>query len=133
MERTAVVDEASPLRFAFSATRERLEHAPEAQPGLRDVLLGPASLDTLDLHVLRLEPGYTWVQGRSTANSVFGVISGEGSSVIDEQRFVWSSSDVFVVPAWRPHTYTVKRRSFLLRVTDERVMKQLGWLRQEEA
>jgi gentisate 1,2-dioxygenase len=40
-------------------------------------------------------------------------------------------ADVFVVPAWRPHTYTAGRRSLVLRVTDERVMMQLGWLRQE--
>jgi gentisate 1,2-dioxygenase len=133
IERTDVIDHASPLRFAFSATRDRLDRAPETQSGLRDVLLGPSSLDTLDLHVLRLDAGHTFVEGRSTANSVFAVIQGEGTSVIDEQRFAWSSSDVFVVPAWRPHTYTVERRTFLLRVTDERVMKQLGWLRQEEA
>jgi gentisate 1,2-dioxygenase len=133
IEPTTAVDEASPLRFAFSATCGRLERAPEVQPGLRDVLLGPASLATLDLHVLRLEPDHTWTEGRSTANSVFGVIQGDGTSVIDGQRFAWSRGDVFVVPAWRPHTFTVARRSFLLRVTDERVMKQLGWLRREPA
>jgi gentisate 1,2-dioxygenase len=133
IEQTTVVDEASPLRFAFAETCDRLDRAPEVMPGLRDVLLGPSSLDTLDLHVLRLEPGHTWADGRSTANSVFGVIQGDGTSVIDGQRFAWSRGDVFVVPAWRPHTYTVECRSFLLRVTDERVMKQLGWLRQEKA
>jgi gentisate 1,2-dioxygenase len=133
IERTTVVDEAPSLRFAFSETRDQLDRAPEVRPGLRDVLLGPTSLDTLDLHVLRLEPSHTWAEGRSTANSVFGVIQGDGASVIDGQRFAWSSGDVFVVPAWRAHSYTVERRSFLLRVTDERVMKQLGWLRQEEA
>lgn len=131
LEATTVMDEASPLRFAFSETCSRLERAPELHPGLRDVLLGPSSLTTLDLHALRLEPGRTRVEGRTTANSVFGVIQGGGTSVIDGQRFAWAGGDVFVVPAWRPHTYTAASRSFLLRVSDERLMKQLGWLRQE--
>lgn len=131
IEPATEADAASPLRYAFRETCERLEHAPELRPGLRDVLLGPGSLATLDLHVLRLEPGHTWVEGRSTANSVFGVIQGDGNSVIDGQRFAWAGGDVFVVPAWRPHAHTASRRSYLLRVTDERVIKQLGWLRQE--
>ena len=59
------------------------------------------------------------------------VIEGEGTSVINEQEFHWSRGDVFVVPGWNTHAYKADSRSYLLRVTDEPVMKRFNWLRQE--
>jgi len=131
VEKTDMVDEKSPFRYAFSDTRERLESAGETQPGLRDMLLGPKTLDTLDLHVLRLDAGKNFSDNRSTANSVFAVMDGQGASVIDDREFHWSRGDVFVVPSWNAHAYKVETRSYLLRVTDEPVMKRFNWLRRE--
>ena len=131
VEKTDVVDQSSPFRFAFEDTRRRLEALPDTQPGKRDLLLGPQSLDTLDLHVWRIEAGASLADKRSTANSVFAVIEGEGTSVINEQEFHWSRGDVFVVPGWNTHVYKADSRSYLLRVTDEPVMKRFNWLRQE--
>ena len=131
VEKTDAVDGRSPFRYAFSETRRRLEVADDTQPGLRDLLLGPKTLDTLDLHVLRLEGGKSFSDHRSTANSVFAVIEGQGTSVIDGQEFWWGRGDVFVVPSWNTHSYNPQTLSYLLRVTDEPVMKRLGWLRLE--
>jgi gentisate 1,2-dioxygenase len=131
VEKTETVDEKSPFRFAFSEVKSRLENAPEIQPGLRDVLLGPKKLETLDLHVMRLAGGGSFADTRATANSVFAVIEGEGTSVIDGREFHWRRGDVFVVPSWNTHTWRSHALSYLLRVTDEPVMKAFGWLRQE--
>jgi len=131
VEQTEMVDEKSLFRYAFVDTKQQLERTNEIQPGLRDLLLGPKTLDTLDLHVLRLEAGKSFSDARSTANSVFAVMDGQGSSVIDDREFHWSRGDVFVVPSWNTHSYKSETLSYLLRVTDEPVMKRFNWLRHE--
>jgi gentisate 1,2-dioxygenase len=131
VEKTEMVDEESPFRYAFSDVRQHLGSVPETQPGLRDLLLGPKTLDTLDLHVLRLDAQTSFSDTRSTANSVFAVMDGQGTSVIDDREFDWSRGDVFVVPSWNTHGYKAETPSYLLRVTDEPVMKCFNWLRHE--
>ena len=131
VEKTELVDAGSPFRYAFSDVRKQLENVPEKQPGLRDLLLGPKKLETLDLHVLRLDAAQRFFDTRTTANSVFAVIEGQGTSVIDDREFHWRRGDVFVVPAWNTHACQSEKPSYLLRVTDEPVMKSFSWLRHE--
>lgn len=129
VQESSVVDDASPMRFPFTAVRERLERAPESQPGERTVELGPPKLVTMGLHVARLEAGGRFTAPRSTANSIFAVIEGRGVSVIDDHGFEWRRGDVFVVPAWRSHGYRALEGSYLFRVTDEPLLERLNWLR----
>jgi gentisate 1,2-dioxygenase len=129
VQQTAVVDEASPMRFPFAQTRQRLEQAPESQPGERVIELGPPKIDTMALYVSRLEAGVRVNQGRTTANSIFAVIEGRGSSKVGDRNIEWSRGDVFAVPSWRDHEHRASERSYLLRVTDEPVMKLFNWLR----
>ena len=131
VEQTDVVDEVSPFRYAFSDVRQRMESMPEIQPGLRDMLLGPKTLETLDLHVLCLDAGKSFTDKKSTANSVFAVIDGQGTSVINNQEFYWGRGDIFAVPCWNTHAYKAEAPSYLLRVTDEPVMKRFNWLPHE--
>ena len=131
VEKTNAVDEESSFRYPFSNIKKRLENLPETQPGLRDLLLGPKTLETLDLHVLRLDAGKSFSDKKSTANSVFAVMDGQGASVIEDQEYHWGCGDVFVVPSWNTHAYNAEIQSHLLRVTDEPVMKRFNWLRQE--
>ena len=88
-------------------------------------------LDTLGLHVSRLQAGETLTSPRTTASSVYAVIDGRGRSHIDGSRFDWQRGDVFVVPAWRPHECQALERSHLFRVTDEPLLARLHWLRTE--
>ena len=126
IERTEAVDEASPMRFPFAATSARLDRAPG-----NSIELGPPRLDTLGLHVSRLEAGEKVTSPRTTASSVYAVIDGRGRSHIDGSRFDWQRGDVFVVPAWRPHECHALERSHLFRVTDEPLFARLHWLRTE--
>jgi gentisate 1,2-dioxygenase len=132
-EGARAVDERSPMRFAFAQICERLDAQPEAGPGAREVELGPPHLDTMALHVARLEAGAGSAAPRSTANSIFAVIDGRGRSTIDGREFEWRRGDVFVVPAWRGHAYRALERSHLLRVSDEPVLRKLNWLRTIES
>jgi len=132
IERTDTVDARSPFRFAFTETQTRLTSAPEISAGVRTVELGPPHMDTIGLHVLRFERGASLTRARTTANSIFAVIEGEGRSTIDGERFEWSRGDVLVVPAWRPALHEASANSFLLRVTDEPLLQKLHWLREEQ-
>ncbi|MGE0384147.1 MAG: cupin domain-containing protein [Gammaproteobacteria bacterium] len=131
IERTDIVDAASPFRFAFADVRKRLESAAPARPGWRSVELGPPRMDTIGLHVGRLEAGARLQAGRTTANSIYAVIEGGGTSDIDGSVFHWARGDVFAVPAWRPAVHESRAGATLLRVTDEPLMRMLHWLREE--
>ena len=96
-----------------------------------DLLLGPRRLDTLDLHVWRLEAGADFQDRRRTANSVFAVMEGRGTSVIEGVEFNWDRGDVFVVPGWNSHACKADVQAHLLRVTDAPVMRQFNWLREQ--
>jgi gentisate 1,2-dioxygenase len=129
LQETSIVDEASPMRFPFAQTKQRLEQQAESQPGERVVELGPPKIDTMALYVSRLEAGGRFSAGRTTANSIFAVIEGRGSSKVGNTDIDWARGDVFVVPSWQAHEYRASERSYLLRVTDEPVIKLFNWLR----
>jgi len=123
IEPADTVDPASPMRFAYAETTTRLDaDGPEVE-------LGSPALDTVGLHVRRLEPGQPSPKLRTTASNIYAVIDGEGESTIDGEVFAWSRGDVFVAPGWREHWHVAGRRAHLLRVTDEPVLQRLGWLR----
>ena len=67
------------------------------------------------------------------ANSVFGVVEGEGATEVEGERFDWRRGDVIVVPAWREHVHRSDGGGVLFRVTDEPVMRKLGFLREADA
>lgn len=131
LERTAEIDEHSPMRFPFAEIVAGLEAQPESRTGERRLQLGPPFLDTMALYVTRHEAGATVLAKRTTANSIFAVVEGEGRSMIDDALFEWRRGDVFAVPAWRAHSCEAAARSYLLQVTDEPVVQKLGWLRRE--
>jgi gentisate 1,2-dioxygenase len=124
IEQAREVDERSPMRFAFKDIRRRLEDQ-------ESVELGPPKLDTIALHVLRLSPGQSFHSHRTTANSVFAVIEGEGVSTIGGTQFRWKRGDVLAAPAWRQQQHQASSGSYLLRVTDEPLMRRLNWFREE--
>jgi gentisate 1,2-dioxygenase len=119
----------SPMRFAYTDTQRRLNELPEPSDGIRTVELGAPALDSLSLHVIRLEHGASSAPLQTTANNVYAVIDGTGRTDIDGQQFSWQRGDVFVAPAWRRHVHVAGPRAHLLRVTDEPLLRRLNWLR----
>ena len=57
------------------------------------------------------------------------MVRGSGVTDVDGERFAWSRGDVMAAPAWRPHSHEASDDAILLRVTDEPVMKRLGFYR----
>ncbi len=81
--------------------------------------------------MIALDPGSRTAPYRTTANNIYAVVRGRGTSTIDGERFEWKRGDVVAAPAWRPHWHEASDDAILFRVTDEPVMQGFGWLREE--
>jgi gentisate 1,2-dioxygenase len=125
----------SRMIFPWKDTRQRLAAA-NPDPGGRhgiQIQLGHPALETMALYMMRLQPETETTPYRTTANNIYAVVNGEGRTEIEDQRFEWSRGDVFVVPAWRTHAHNSGGGAVLFRVSDEPVMKKLGFLRSDPA
>jgi len=134
IEKTGEIDESSPMIFPIKTTMARLDAVTPAADGSRAIELGSPALDTIALHVLRLDRQKPTTALQTTASNIYAVIEGEGESDIDGETFAWERGDVLVAPAWRPHSHRASTTTaHLLRVTDEPALKHLGWLRSRAA
>jgi gentisate 1,2-dioxygenase len=117
----------SMLRFPFSQYRREVESAPEVAPGVRQLVLGPATLVTFDRVAIHLRAGVRWEVDRSTANQVYAVVQGRGSSRIGASEFDWERGDMIAAPAWQDQWHQAAADTILLRISDEPLMRMLGW------
>jgi gentisate 1,2-dioxygenase len=125
----------SPFVFPLKETMRRLEETvptPEGPFGT-SIQLGEPALDTTALYMMRLAPRVRTEQHRSTANNIYAVVSGTGSTTIDGETFDWSRGDVIAAPAWRTHFHQAGENAMLFRVSDEPTLQKLGFLRGETA
>lgn len=124
----------SPMRFAWTDTLRRLEGAtPDATgPYGTQIELGSPAMRTISLHMMRLAPGVPTAPHRTTANNIYAVAQGSGTSIIDGESFTWSRGDVVAVPAWRPHSHRADGDAVLLRVSDEALLRPLALLREDQ-
>ncbi|MDB5823359.1 MAG: hypothetical protein JWR21_2063, partial [Herminiimonas sp.] len=104
--------------------------ADEIARGVRTLELGPSALPTFDRVAVHLAAGTKWSCQRGTVNQIFTVIEGRGESLIEGQRYAWSAGDMMVVPSWYEQEHVAQEDAVLLRVSDEPVMRMLGWFRQ---
>ena len=124
----------SPFVFPLSETLKRLDAArPDPSgPFGTSVQLGDPAMATIGLHMMRLNPRAKTAPLQTTANNIYAIVKGSGTTTIDGERFEWRRGDVIAAPAWRPHSHEAAEDALVLRVTDEPVMARLGFLRVEE-
>ena len=123
----------SPFVFPLRRTLQRLDAAPPDPTGPfgTHVALGDPAMDTIALAMMRLSPHVKTAPHRTTANNIYAVVNGTGTTTVDGERFAWRRGDVIAAPAWRPHFHEAAEDALLLRVSDEPVMKRLGFHRVE--
>ncbi len=129
IEKSDIIDAASPCRFPFEETVARLNAAPEKSPGVREIQLGDPAMRTIALHVLRLGRGASFRVEASTLSCVYAVMQGTGEAKFDDATFAWKRGDVVAAPSGCGYTFTAREPTYLLRVSDEPLMKFLDWLR----
>ncbi len=129
IEPSSGIDAASPARFAFAQTVARLAAAPEITPGFRRIELGDPAMKTIAIHVTRLDTGASFSEAPSTLSRVFSLMQGEAEGAIDDKHFEPVRGDVVAAPSGCAATWTAKNQCYLLRVSDEPLLKYLNWLR----
>ncbi|HTZ03551.1 MAG TPA: cupin domain-containing protein [Xanthobacteraceae bacterium] len=124
----------SPFVFPLTETLKRLDTAKPTPTGPfgTSVQLGDPAMATIGLHMMRLAPRAKTAPVQTTANNIYAIVKGSGTTTIDGERFEWRRGDVIAAPAWRPHSHEAAEDALMLRVTDEPVMQRLGLLRAEE-
>jgi len=59
------------------------------------------------------------------------VLVRRGRSVVDGETIEWAMGDVIAIPAWRAYRHEADVESFMVRASDEPVMRAIGMLREE--
>lgn len=129
IEKSDIVDAHSPCRFPFEETVARLNAAAEVSPGRREIQLGEPAMRTIALHVVRLDAGASFSVEPSTLSCIYAGMVGGGEACFADVSFSWKRGDVIAAPSGRGYTFTAREQSYLLRVSDEPLMKFLDWLR----
>jgi gentisate 1,2-dioxygenase len=80
--------------------------------------------------MIELKAGQATAPRKVMANNVLGVVQGSGTTEVGGKTLTWSRGDVVVVPSWLEHTHKSDSGAVLFRVTDEPVMRKLGFLRE---
>jgi gentisate 1,2-dioxygenase len=125
----------SPFVFPLSETLKRLDAAvpdPAGHFGTH-IELGNPAMDTIGLHMMRLAPHVKTAPYRSTANNVYAIVKGTGTTTVDGESFQWSRGDVIAAPAWRRQCHEAAEDALMFRVSDEPVMQRLGFYRTDAA
>ena len=141
--RRSIADgEPPPLRFAWRDVEPELralgtENA-TGFDGTRFAYTAPATgasvLPTMACYVQRLAPGFEGLAHRHTASTVYFVITGKGTVVVDDSPLEWDMHDSFAVPSWSTHRLingSSNDEALLFSVTDEPLMAALGLQREE--
>ncbi|MFL5000180.1 MAG: cupin domain-containing protein [Xanthobacteraceae bacterium] len=117
--------------FTLAETQRRLDEAAPtpAGPFGTAIELGSPALDTIGLHMMKLEPGTRTAAHQSTANNIYAIVRGSGATTVDGERCAWQRGDVIAAPAWRPHFHEASDDALVFRVTDEPVLQKLGFYR----
>jgi len=130
-EKEITVANSSPMHFPWAETQRRLAEARARANGApAEISLGDPALDTMALSMIELQAGQQTAPRKVMSNAVFGVVQGSGTTASEGETLKWSRGDVIVVPAWHEHVHKSDGGAVLFRVTDEPVMRKLGFLRE---
>src|ERR1700733_1380276 len=93
----------SPFVFTREETLRRLGEATPDPTGAfaTQIELGNPALVTTALFMMKLRSREPTAPYRTTANNIYAVVEGEGTTEVDGTRFSWRRGDVVAAPAWR--------------------------------
>lgn len=119
--------------YPYADVVKALEYAPVGPAGWRAVrysnpLTGGAAMSTIDIHMLKLEPGLPGKEYRCNADNVYLVVDGEGESQIGDKSVAWSKYDILSVPRNNWFRHTASTEAHLLQVSDSELLRRLDLL-----
>lgn len=95
---------------------------------------GPV-MPTIGCRIARLRKGFAGRARRTTANTIFQVVEGHGTTTVGDKCFAWERGDTFAVPLWTwyAHATSAGDHAILFSYTDEPMRQSLGLYRDEVA
>lgn len=126
--------------FKGSESRARLREIGEAgaDPAwgptvtFTDPRTGASTLPTMTCRLSRVKSGWETARSRRTANVVYHVVAGSGTSVVGETELRWKTGDLFVVPGWTWQRHRAENGdAILFSMSDEPILSSYGVLRVE--
>lgn len=115
----------SPYRFPFEMTLAGLDKAeadPEGHFGRR-IRYDSTAMPTIGITMHRLDGGFQGRGYRTTANSVYVVMQGSGTTTIGGRDIDWAFGDTFVSPGWTPIRHSASEDAVLFQMSDEPLMR----------
>ncbi len=92
---------------------------------------GGAPMPTISAFLQLLPKHFESSAYRSTDATVFAVVEGGGTSVIDGRTFAWGPKDIFVVPSWKRVVHRAGTDAVLFSFSDRVAQQKLGLWRED--
>jgi gentisate 1,2-dioxygenase len=125
--------------YPYSRSRDALaqlqkDEAPDPWHGhkLRYInpLTGGAPIPTIATYLQLLPKGFAGKAHRSTDGSVYCVVEGQGTALINDEPFAFGPQDIFVVPSWATLRLNTASDAVLFSYSDRPVQTAMGILRE---
>jgi gentisate 1,2-dioxygenase len=100
----------------------------------RDPATGVPALPTIGLGIQMLRPGVRTRAHRHTSSTVYHVVRGAGTTLVNGTAYDWGERDFFVVPPWAWHEHVNRSASepaILFQMNDQPTMRALDLYREE--
>ena len=124
------------FRYPWGAASKAVRTAPKAKDGARRVryvnpTTGGPVMPLMDCYLTEVDKGTETVRFRTTANSVFYVCEGRGTTRVGEDTLTWDAKDVFSVPHGNWVTHRADETATLFVVTDRDALRRLDLLKEQ--
>lgn len=125
LEPVKAVTPDSPFRFTWAATQKALDAARPDNEGHfgRRIVLDTQTMPTITIHMQRWDSGFRSKPYRSTANQIFIVMQGTGTSKVGDKTFNWSFGDTIAAPCWSAIEHQVSEDAVLVSMSDEALQR----------
>jgi len=126
------------LRYPWAETDRALAETLAAEGGpmvsleYTNPLDGRPAIPTFSSEMHRLAPGCHTRPHRKVGSSVFVVHHGNGTTIVNGQRFDWSPGDIFVTPSWSIVEHQSAEQADLFSISDRPILQALHLYREAE-
>ena len=99
-----------------------------------DPLTGRPALPTIGLGIQMLRPGVDTAAHRHTSSTVYHVVRGEGTTIVNGTPHRWGARDFLVVPPWAWHEHvnaSAQQPAIVFQMNDQPTMRALDLYREE--
>ena len=121
-----------PWYFPRHAMLAALERTATVDGVRRHTLDTGRAIATVVITYSQLAGGAKLAAPRNTASRIVTALEGSGEARIGEQTYHWTRGDVLAVPSWTPYSFEAEAGCVLIEVSDEPVLRALGFYREEQ-